>query len=1092
MVRAFLFESQSGLAPNREVQLFPLSSGTILAMVGQSVDSLLHMKTRLWTGVGLIVCFVLMTISSRRPTPSAVQSAHPLSAPPQSLVTPPIHLPPLEQQPASDRPRRLRTSTETFWSVPVAERTFAEFQDWTRRYLAAPIAERAELESQGIRLAKHRREDLHAVIGSDPTRALELAVPFAVRRALPGLMQALLEERIDSRGDLAVLAALVQPGNESSVEPLYRTASLGDRTFRAFVYGRREGEPTRFDIPLHGIAIDDRFAVDENPVRRLEVAEIALLLRPPLDPTCAVSSAPATTFGTEEFLDLGGEIALVCSPAHAEHLNDQWVVAEAGGSSDKENGILPNSAATEGIKKLLAIRVDFSDLAGAAFNDARGATIVSNLNLFFANMSYGKTGFRPVGQGSLITQTLRMPKTAAVYGSGDAAVLRSDARAAARAAGIEPRDFDYDLICFGAVPGFGWAGLGYVGAPGAWIRANFDAAAGVIAHELGHNFGLNHANFWDTSDQSTIGAGTSVEYGDGFDTMGNAGAGKRHFNARYKNLLNWLPNAAVLAVTTNGLYQIAAHDEPTATGQRALRIVKNSATNYWVEFRQRYTNNTWLMNGVGLRWARSGTDNRQSLLLDTTPGSADGKNDSAIVMGRTFSDRVSGIHITPIRKLSTTPESVEIAVYKGAFTNNAPPKLTLAASTLSVALNAKVEFTASASDPDDPSESLAYDWDFNDNTFGKNQPTLTKQWATVGEYIVRCTVSDLKGATASASLVVRVGSPTTLRISGNVLREGQPVSGVRVYTSNTKSAWTDDQGTYVIAGLEKGTYTVKATADGLLFTRRGFNNPLNLQANRSDVDFEASPPGDLAHQILVPAGAVWRYLDDGSNQGTAWRNPSFNDSTWNRGGAQLGYGDDDVLTQLNFGPNEDNKFITYYFRHSFNVEDTSGFASLVLGVVRDDGAIVYLNNREVFRSNMPSGTVTYTTRAIASVGGANESTYYETDLDPGQLVEGTNVFAVEIHQHDGDSSDLSFNLQLTGLRPVASLAPELGVQYTESGQLELSWGELPNAILQSSTSTGNDAHWIPVTDAAIESVNGGKTAKIAVTPSSRFFRLILP
>src|SRR5207245_4267022 len=119
--------------------------------------------------------------------------------------------------------------------------------------------------------------------------------------------------------------------------------------------------------------------------------------------------------------------------------------------------------------------------------------------------------------------------------------------------------------------------------------------------ELGHNYGLNHASFWDTSGESVTGAGTAVEYGDSYDTMGAASAGNNHFNARYKSYLNWLTTNDVLTVTANGTYRIYAHDIASATGLRALRIVKNSYTNYWAEFRQKCTSNKSLMHGEGLR-----------------------------------------------------------------------------------------------------------------------------------------------------------------------------------------------------------------------------------------------------------------------------------------------------------------------------------------------------------------------------------------------------------------------------------------------------------------------------------------------------------
>src|ERR1700704_3609930 len=68
--------------------------------------------------------------------------------------------------------------------------------------------------------------------------------------------------------------------------------------------------------------------------------------------------------------------------------------------------------------------------------------------------------------------------------------------------------------------------------------------------------------------------------------------------------------------------------------------------------------------------------------------------------------------------------------------------------------------------------------------------------------------------------------------------------------------------------------------------------------------------------ILVPANAVWKYLDDGSNQGTGWTAVSFDDSAWLSGPAQLGYGDGDEATVIGFCPNAMNRYITTYFRRT--------------------------------------------------------------------------------------------------------------------------------------------------------------------------------
>jgi hypothetical protein len=181
----------------------------------------------------------------------------------------------------------------------------------------------------------------------------------------------------------------------------------------------------------------------------------------------------------------------------------------------------------------------------------------------------------------------------------------------------------------------------------------------------------------------------------------------------------------------------------------------------------------------------------------------------------------------------------------------------------------------------------------------------------------------------------------------------------------------------------------------------------------------ASPPVTAQQAVLVAAGSTWRYLDDGSNQGTAWRAPTFNDSAWRSGPAQLGYGDGDEATVVGFGPDPNAKHITTYFRRTFSVADPSAFPALTLRVLRDDGAVVYLNGTEVFRTNMPSGTITHTTRASSAVVGADESVFVSTTINASLLAAGTNVIAVEVHQSDPASSDLSFDLELTGGSSVA-------------------------------------------------------------------------
>ncbi len=165
---------------------------------------------------------------------------------------------------------------------------------------------------------------------------------------------------------------------------------------------------------------------------------------------------------------------------------------------------------------------------------------------------------------------------------------------------------------------------------------------------------------------------------------------------------------------------------------------------------------------------------------------------------------------------------------------------------------------------------------------------------------------------------------------------------------------------------------------------------------------------------LITTNSSWKYLDNGSNQGTAWSAGAFNDTTWVSGNAELGYGDGGEATVVSFGANSSAKYVTTYFRKTFSVANSLAYASLALNVIRDDGIIVYINGTEVFRNNMPTGTVGYTTLATTAIGGTDESTWNTANLSTTSIVTGNNIIAVEIHQAAVTSSDISFNLRLYG------------------------------------------------------------------------------
>lgn len=204
--------------------------------------------------------------------------------------------------------------------------------------------------------------------------------------------------------------------------------------------------------------------------------------------------------------------------------------------------------------------------------------------------------------------------------------------------------------------------------------------------------------------------------------------------------------------------------------------------------------------------------------------------------------------------------------------------------------------------------------------------------------------------------------------------------------------------------------TMSGTTGTIYYTTDGSDPRLPGGAiNPSATEYD----GSISATTLVAAGSTWKYLDDGSNQGTAWRNAAFNDDSWSSGPAELGYGDGNEVTTVDSGP-DGNHHITTYFRHEFNVTDPSEFTALSLELRRDDGAVVYLNGNPVMTSNMPGGTINFDTPAAGVVGSGDETTFFSQSVAASALVAGNNILAVEIHQVSGGSSDISFDLRLRG------------------------------------------------------------------------------
>lgn len=241
------------------------------------------------------------------------------------------------------------------------------------------------------------------------------------------------------------------------------------------------------------------------------------------------------------------------------------------------------------------------------------------------------------------------------------------------------------------------------------------------------------------------------------------------------------------------------------------------------------------------------------------------------------------------------------------------------------------------------------------------------------------------------------------------------ISGVLAHTTLADVAAPDDGNT-----IQTGSIPISAFVAGtnVIAVELHQNGPTS-----SDLTFDMELIGNPSTNTnLIPYGASWKYLANDTRPAN-WETVAYNDVTplaWPSGNAQFGYGDGDETTCVPSGGGgtlctpTGNKWITTYFRKTVTIPNTSIFTNFVMNLIRDDGAVVYVNGVEVFRENMPTGAIVHSTQASSNIGGAAETTPVTYVIPISAFVNGVNTIAVEMHQDVASSSDLSFDLELLG------------------------------------------------------------------------------
>jgi hypothetical protein len=244
--------------------------------------------------------------------------------------------------------------------------------------------------------------------------------------------------------------------------------------------------------------------------------------------------------------------------------------------------------------------------------------------------------------------------------------------------------------------------------------------------------------------------------------------------------------------------------------------------------------------------------------------------------------------------------------------------------------------------------------------------------------------------------------------------------------------WTDTTSPYTFAWCDMlaGVHNLSAVA----------TDTSNAKVTNTVSITVTNPPNT---DIIMANGSHWKYLDDGTDQGTAWYAVGFDTASWSNGVGEIGFGDTDtdrpeITVTRKFRPGSTTQQITnYYFVTTFDVPNPALYSAdgLTFNLLRDDGVVVYLNGAELYRDNMPAGAVTFTTFATAAATD-DGSVYYQTNISANLLRAGANTLAVELHQNSATSSDISFDMMIWGKTPAA---PRISFAPHGDGTIDLSW-----------------------------------------------------
>lgn len=174
-------------------------------------------------------------------------------------------------------------------------------------------------------------------------------------------------------------------------------------------------------------------------------------------------------------------------------------------------------------------------------------------------------------------------------------------------------------------------------------------------------------------------------------------------------------------------------------------------------------------------------------------------------------------------------------------------------------------------------------------------------------------------------------------------------------------------------------------------------------------------------------------------------------------------------TEMPWDPDTGWPYITYYFRTHFSYTNKLSGVSLLFTDYIDDGAVFYLNGTELYHLRMPAAPTPILNGMLASGypcnGDATCPDLFVVSGGPAtNLVDGDNVLAVEVHNYNAGSTDITFGAALVSTVRLA-FPPQLGILFSKSG-VTLSWSRGGFTFQQADTPAGP---WTDVSEPVVSS-----------------------